>query len=122
MHLDLWHSGKSPAHSSGSSGGGGGHGSASHGKIANRAGAGAGAGANIMPMPLGEGDYEFDRWGDELRAFSEGSVKAGLRGGSSADSNRFACRPDTVVCRACSHHRATNPHSFSRSLNPRADC
>ncbi len=88
MHLDLWHSGKSPAHISGG-GGGGSHGSSTRGKIATRAGAGSAAGGNIMPMPLEGGDYEFDRWGAELQAFSDSSSAkgSGLRGSSSSSTS-----------------------------------
>ena len=67
MHLDLWRSGKSPEHTGGSGGDSGG--SARHGKIAAKAGSGSGSSGSKF-MPLDGGDYELDRWGDELRAFS----------------------------------------------------
>ena len=81
MHLDLWHSGKSPGHTSGSGSGSGG--STSHGKIAAKAGSGSGSGSKVKP--LDGGDYEFDRWGEELRAFSSSNL-AKIGGASSGSS------------------------------------
>ena len=90
MHLDLWQSGKSPGQTSGS--GSGSAATASHGKIAAKAGSGSGSGSKFMP--LDGGDYEFDRWGEKLRAFSSSNTAktGGGSGGSSSSTDAGSSR------------------------------